>query len=90
MVEQSIDIIRYDGTRFITEEEIDREYTGQWVLILIDDETAREGYLVASAEGRDELRPKLSEIAVLEYKSMAKIIYGCQIRGVSLHVELLG
>ena len=90
MVEQSTDIVRYDGTRFITEEEIDREYTGQWVLIRIDDETAREGYIVASAEGKDEHRPKMSEIAVLEYESKAKIIYGCRTRGSSLHVELLG
>ena len=84
-----MDIIRYDGTRYITEEEIDREFTGQWVLITIDDDIDREGYLVASAEGSGEFRPVLSDIAVDEFGARAKIIYGCETRGGSLHVELL-
>ena len=85
-----MDIIRYDGTRFITEEEIDREFTGRWVLLrIVGAPYEREGYLVASAEGRDELRPELSEIAVTELDSKAKILYGCKSRGGSLHVELL-
>jgi hypothetical protein len=83
------DIIRYDGTRFITEEEIDREFTSHWVLIRIDDDTAREGYLVASADGRDELRPMMSEISILEFDAKTKVIYGCKTRGDNLHVELL-
>jgi hypothetical protein len=90
MVENLTGIVRYDGTRFITEDEIDREYTGKWVLIRINEDTAREGYLVASAEGKDELRPEMSAIAISEYDSQAKVIYGCRTRGSSLHVELLG
>ena len=83
-------VIRYDGTRFITEEEIDREFMGHWVLVTTDRINAHEGYLVASAEGRDELRPELDDIGITEFDSKAKIIYGCKERGGSLHVELLG
>jgi len=36
-----VDIKRYDGTRFITEEDIDREFTGQWVLLRLKDEGIR-------------------------------------------------
>ena len=83
------DIIRYDGTRFMTEEDIDREFTGQWVLLRVNKDYEREGYLVASADGRDEMRPLLSDIAVDEFDAQAKIIFGCESRGGSLHVELL-
>ena len=86
-----MDIIRYDGTRFVTENDVDREFTGQWVLIRIhDDENPRNGYLLASADGRDELRPQLEDIGIIEFDSKAKILYGCKSRGRNLHVELLG
>ena len=85
-----MEITRYDGTRFITEEEIDQEFTGQWVLVATKDAVDREGYLIASAEGKDELRPKLDEIGILELNSKGTIIYGCKERGGNLHVELLG
>ena len=87
--ERNMEITRYDGTRYITEEEIDREFTGYWVLISISDELDREGYLIASAEGRDELRSKLHDLA-MSYDTDVKIIYGCVTRGDNLHVELLG
>ena len=87
-----MDITRYDGTRFITEEEIDKEFTDHWVLISMigTDNPWDGGYLIASAEGRNELRPALSAIAILELDSQAKIKYGCKERGGNLHVELLG
>ncbi|MCL2198631.1 MAG: hypothetical protein FWB80_06890 [Defluviitaleaceae bacterium] len=87
-----MDIIRYDGTRFITEEEVDQEFTGKWVLVSLigTDNPWDGGYLVASADGRDELRYPLSEIAMDEFNSNAKVIYGCKERGGNLHVELLG
>lgn len=87
-----MDITRYDGTRFITEEEIDEEFTGHWVLVSLHgaDNPWDGGYLVASAEGRNELRPILGRIAALELDSKATIIYGCKERGGNLHVELLG
>jgi hypothetical protein len=86
-----MEITRYEGTRFITEEEIDREFAGHWVLVrIIGAPYEREGYLIASAEGRDEYRIDLEDIAVIELDSNAKILYGCKSRGGSLHVELLG
>ena len=87
-------IIRYDGTRFITEEEIDKEFTNQWVLVkLLEDEDApfRDGYLIASTEDTPENRWDLEEIAFNELDCRyATLIYGCAERGVNLHVELLG
>ncbi|MCL2048649.1 MAG: hypothetical protein FWG87_07955 [Defluviitaleaceae bacterium] len=85
-----MDIVRYNGVRFITEEEIDQEFTGQWVLVTTDRINAHEGYLVASAEGRDELRSALDDIGTEEYGGKAKIKYGCRERGGSMNVELLG
>ena len=87
-----MEITRYDGTRFITEEEVDQEFTGQWVLVSLigTDNPWDGGYLVASAEGRGELRPLLSDIAIDEFDSNAMVIYGCKERGGNLHVELLG
>ena len=87
-----MEITRYDGTRFITEEEIDKEFTGHWVLVSLVglDNHWDGGYLVASAEGRGELRPALSDIAMDEFDSDAKVYYGCKERGGNLHVELLG
>ena len=89
MDEQFIDIIRYDGTRFITEEEIDKEFTGQWVLIGINDDLDREGYLLASAEGIDENRSLIEDYAFTIDSTESKIIYGCESRGDNLHVMLL-
>ena len=83
-------ITRYDGTRFITEEEIDQEFEGQWVLIGIKRGLDRDGYLIASAEDHDMAYSELSDIGVLEHDAQATIVYGCKTRGDSLHVELLG
>jgi hypothetical protein len=83
-------INRYDGTRFLTEEDVDREFTGKWVLLKTDGEpNSHSGYLVASADDHDEVRPELSDIAMMEFDCKAKIIYGCKIRGDSLHVQIL-
>ena len=87
-----MDIIRYDGTRFITEEEIDREFTGSYVLISLKgrDNPWDGGYLVAAADGDADGYSLLSDIGILEFDSQATIIYGCKERGGNLHVELLG
>ena len=89
-----MDIERFDGTRFITEEEIDREFTGRWVLIRLPENatTLRHGYLVASAEGSDEMRWVIEDFGrdELGFSDNATIKYGCETRGDNLHVELLG
>ena len=86
----NMEITRYDGTRFMTEEDVDRDFIGQWVLLHVSKDYAREGYLVASSDGHDELRSLLSDIAVKEFDAQAKIIFGCKSREGNLHVELLG
>ena len=83
-------ITRYEGKRFITEAEIDAEFTGCYVLIdTIDFPNERAGYLVASGDGSDEALEALDDLADAELKA-ANIIYGCKTRGGSLHVQLLG
>ncbi|MCL1997680.1 MAG: hypothetical protein FWG65_02825 [Turicibacter sp.] len=86
-----MELTRYDGTRFITEEEIDKEFTGKYALISFEsvENPWDEGYLIAVAAG-GEGRNALSDIAMLELNSNATIIYGCKERGVNLHVEVLG
>ena len=86
-------ITRYDGTRFITEEEIDREFTDHWVLVATEDAAQslrHEGLLIASADGDDDNYAPLSDIAIDELNSNATIVYGCTERGREYHVQLLG
>ena len=87
-----MDITRYDGTRFITEEEIDQEFIGYWVLVSIEglDNPWDGGYLMAVAEGNEQFYSELSDIGIDELGSNARIFYGCKERGGNLHVELLG
>ena len=84
------EVMRYDGTRFITEEEIDNEYTGQWVLVNLDGTSNPwdGGYLVATADGIDEMRPIIDRIGIIEFRANAMVYYGCKERGGNLHVEL--
>ena len=84
-------VVRYDGSRFITEEEIHSEFTGRWVLIYTEGRpNAHEGYLVASADGRDIFRPMLSDISIDEFDCKTRIIYGCAPQDEYLNVRLLG
>jgi hypothetical protein len=85
-------ITRYNGTRFISEEEIDQEFTGQWVLVnLAGLESSWDGgYLVATAENGEQGYSILSSIAIDEFDANAKIYFSCRERGGNLHVELLG
>jgi len=87
-----MDITRYNGTRFISEEEIDQEFTGQWVLVnLAGLESSWDGgYLIATAPSNEQTYSELSSIAINEFDANAKIYCGCKERGGSLHVELLG
>jgi len=84
-------ITRYDGTRFITEEEIDKEFLDHWVLIKIANPNDRSGYMIASATDEGENRQMLSNIVIFELNKdvEAKIIYGCEERGGDLHVYLI-
>ena len=88
-----MEITRYDGTRFITEEEIDEEFTDCYALIRLDGTAFRDGYLIAVATDDEDENPyaALSKISFLEYgDTEMTIVYGCKTRGQNLHVELLG
>ena len=65
-----MDIIRYDGTRFITEEEIDKEFTGHWVFISLigTDNPWDGGYLCTLGYYQSE-RDKNSRVAKVVKKS---------------------
>jgi len=85
-------ITRYDGTRFITEEEIDKEFLDHWVLIKIENPNDRSGYMIASADDddEDENYSLLVDIAAeIDDNLDKKIIYGCKERGGNLHVYLI-
>ena len=87
-----MDITRYDGTRYVTEEEIDQEFTGQLVLVSLAnvEDTFDGGYLVAVAANNQQGYNGLSDLAFDEFNTVAKIYFGCLERGGNLHVELLG
>jgi hypothetical protein len=85
-----MEVMRYEGTRYITEEEIDKEFTGRYVLITFNHDNPYDGFLLASAEDSNEGYAALSGIAVDEYNRKAIISYGCKERGMNLRVELLG
>jgi len=57
-----VEIIKYDGTRFMTESDVDREFLGHCV-ILVGDSNEVEGYLVASAKGDRDAYKAISEYA---------------------------
>jgi len=86
-------ITRYDGTRFITEEEIDKEFLDHWVLITIENPNDRSGYMIASIIDDDdgENYGLITDVALLELDDNieAKIVYGCKERGGDLHVYLI-
>jgi hypothetical protein len=85
-----MDIMRYDGTRFVMEGEIDREFRGQWVLVSLTDldNSWDGGYLIATVTSRDTLFSQT--LAIDEFNANAKIYYGYRERGGNLYVELLG
>ena len=86
-----MDLQRYDGSRFITVDKIDEEFTGHYVLVTTSRVNANEGFLVASAKDVNEpnMRMVLENIGLDEYEGRAKIFYGCKTRGMNLRVELL-
>ncbi|MCL1997675.1 MAG: hypothetical protein FWG65_02800 [Turicibacter sp.] len=87
-----MELTRYDGTRFITEEEIDKEFTGKYALITFEglDDHWNGGYLRAVAEDSADGFSAIDDIGIFEHNSNARVVYGCEERGTNLHVEFLG
>ena len=87
-----MEVTRYDGTRFITKEEIDEEFDGYNVLVSLKGVSDRfnEGYLIAAAKDGKGSYGILSDIAMEELEADAKIHYGCKDWELTyIHEELL-
>ncbi|MCL1997666.1 MAG: hypothetical protein FWG65_02755 [Turicibacter sp.] len=86
-----MELTRYDGTRFITRDEIDKEFTGKYALISFAglEERWDGGYLIAVAENSQDGFNALDDIGIFEYETYFQIMYGCAERGVNIHVEIL-
>ncbi|MCL2170259.1 MAG: hypothetical protein FWB74_09600 [Defluviitaleaceae bacterium] len=83
------EVTRYDGTRFITEEEIDVEFEGCYVVIEIKNDSDRDGYLIASVHGDAENSYSISsDIAMDEIDTNATIVYGTKLRGLSIDEQI--
>ena len=73
---------RYDGTRFLTETDVDREFLGKTVLLDCRGFTeGDEGYLVASVDATREQVLLLDEIKMNELGGRGLIITGSKSKG---------
>jgi len=78
-----VKITRYNGTRLITQEEVDVEFLGGCVLIDSSEFPSQfEGYLLASATGDERSAYKaILDIKVNEFNGKHKILSGSCNRG---------
>jgi hypothetical protein len=78
-----VNITRYEGTRLITQEEVDTEFLGGCVLVdLSSFPNQSKGYLLVSALGEERAAYKaILEIKVNEFNGKHKILSGCSKRG---------
>ncbi|MCL2168964.1 MAG: hypothetical protein FWB74_02935 [Defluviitaleaceae bacterium] len=82
-----MEVIKYDGTRILTVEEIDSEFLDHAVLLDTDGfEGAYEGYLLASVKGRREAFEYLWDLQDEEYGGKGMVVIGCKTRGNSIGV----
>jgi hypothetical protein len=75
-------LIRYDGTRILTETDVDREFLGKTVLL-----DCREfpndikGYLIASVDADRDQVELLDDIKYNEFKGHGVIVTGSKAKG---------
>jgi len=75
-------LTRYDGTRLLTEADVDREFLGKTVLLDCREfPSGYEGYLIASVDAEREQVRMLRDIKVNEYGGRGLIITGSKARG---------
>ena len=75
-------LIRYDGTRLLTEKDVDREFLGKTVLLDCRDSSESDGgYLIASVDADREQVLLLDEILYSEYSESGMIITGSKAKG---------
>ena len=75
-------LIRYDGTRILTEADVDREFLGRTVLLDCRGfPKGDKGYLVASVDADREQVEHLYEILYSEYSENGLIVTGSKAKG---------
>ena len=75
-------LIRYDGTRILTEADVDREFLGKTVLLDCREFPNRvKGYLIASVDNDREQIFHLDEIKYNEYGGRGVIVTGSKAKG---------
>ncbi|MDR2547115.1 MAG: hypothetical protein LBC96_06335 [Lachnospiraceae bacterium] len=77
-----MNLIRYDGTRLLTETDVDRDFEGKTVLLDCERfPNLSKGYLVASVDTTREQVELLDEIKMNEYNGGGMIITGSKEKG---------
>jgi hypothetical protein len=75
-------LVRYDGTRILSEDDVDREFLGKTVLLDCRDfPGGYEGYLVASVDAVRDQVEFLYDIKMNEYNGRGLIITGSNTKG---------
>ena len=75
-------LIRYDGTRILTEADVDREFLGKTVLLDGKDFPNQiKGYLIASVDNERDQVELLDEIWFNEYSDGGMIVTGSKAKG---------
>jgi len=75
-------LTRYDGTRILTEADVDREFLGKTVLLDCREfPSGYEGYLVASVDADREQIRMLYEIKMNEYGGRGLVLTGSKAKG---------
>jgi hypothetical protein len=75
-------LTRYDGTRLLTEADVDREFLGKTVLLDCREfPSGYEGYLIASVDAEREQVRFLDEIKINEYGGRGLILTGSKAKG---------
>jgi len=82
-----MEIIRYDGTRLMTEEDVDREFLGYVVLLDNKDyPNSNKGYLLASAEGERDAFRAILNLKRREFAGRGRIVSGSDVRGQTIGI----
>ena len=75
-------LTRYDGTRILTEADVDREFLGKTVLLdgrMFPNQN--KGYLIASVDAKRDQVELLDDILYGEYNGSGLIITGSKAKG---------
>ena len=79
---KTVEVIRYDGTRLMTEPDVDNEFLGHCVLLNTDGfPNESKGYLIASAKGGREAYGAILDLKRNEFNGKGLIVTGSDMRG---------